>query len=195
MSAGTRIDEIAPKIFRISTPVPPEAMPGGFTFNQFLLVDDEPLLFHTGPRKMFPLTREAVASVIDPSRLRWISFSHFEADECGALNEWLAVAPDAQPGAEPPAITESAALVWEPSEAMRKEFPYAPIHGAAALLDKLAATEPEVLACMHGASYRGDGAALLQRLGAALNGSSRTEFGASTDQGSTNASANVSLEA
>ena len=195
MSAGTRIDEIAPKIFRISTPVPPEAMPGGFTFNQFLLVDDEPLLFHTGPRKMFPLTREAVASVIDPSRLRWISFSHFEADECGALNEWLAAAPDAQPDAEPPAITESAALVWEPSEAMRKEFPYAPIHGAAALLDKLAATEPEVLACMHGASYRGDGAALLQRLGAALNGSSRTERGASTDQGSTNTPANVSLEA
>jgi hypothetical protein len=74
----------------------------------------------------------------------------------------------AQPGAEPPGITDSDALVWEPSEAMRQEFPYAPIHGAAALLDKLAATEPQVLACMHGASYRGDGAVLLRRLGEAL---------------------------
>jgi hypothetical protein len=73
-----------------------------------------------------------------------------------------------QPGTEPPAITESEALIWEPSEAMRQEFPYAPIDGAAALLDKLAATEPQMLACMHGASYRGDGAALLQRLGVAL---------------------------
>jgi glyoxylase-like metal-dependent hydrolase (beta-lactamase superfamily II) len=75
----------------------------------------------------------------------------------------------AQPGAEPPAITDSDALVWEPSEAMREQFPYAPIQGAAALLDKLAATEPQVLACMHGASYRGDGSALLRRLGAALS--------------------------
>jgi hypothetical protein len=73
-----------------------------------------------------------------------------------------------QPGSEPPVITESDALVWEPSEAMRQGFPYAPIQGAAALLDKLAATEPRTLACMHGASYRGDGAALLRRLGAAL---------------------------
>lgn len=237
---GTRIDEIVPHIFRISTPVPLEAIPGGFTFNQFLLVDDEPLLFHTGPRKMFPLTHQAVASVIDPTRLRWISFSHVEADECGALNEWLAAAPDAQPlcsalaamvsvddladrparpladgetlslgslsvmwidtphvphgmeagylletttrtllcgdlfsqpGSAPPVITESVSLIWEPSEAMRAGFPYAPIQGAAALLDKLAATEPQVLACMHGASYRGDGAALLHRLGAALSNS------------------------
>ena len=60
--SGTRIDEIAPRIFRISTPVPLDAVPGGFTFNQFLLVDDQPLLFHTGPRRMFPLTREAVSS-------------------------------------------------------------------------------------------------------------------------------------
>ena len=75
-----------------------------------------------------------------------------------------------QPGMEPPAITESDSLVWEPSEAMRVEFPYAPIEGAAVLLDKLAATEPRVLACMHGASYRGDGATLLHRLGAALDG-------------------------
>ncbi len=168
---------------------------------------------------------------------QWISSSHFEANACGALHEWLAAAPDAQPlcsalaamvsvddfadrpakplsdgethslgtlrvqwidtphlphgmetgylfetttrtllcgdlfaqpGNQPPAITESENLVWEPSEAMRQEFPYAPIHGAGTLLDKLAATEPQVLACMHGASYRGDGAALLHRLGAAL---------------------------
>ena len=66
-------------------------------FNHFLIKDDEPLLFHTGMRQMFPLVRDAVARVIDPSTLRWISFSHFEADECGALNEWLGVAPHAKP--------------------------------------------------------------------------------------------------
>ncbi len=68
--SGTRIDEIADGIYRISTPVPPTAIPGGFTFNQFLVLDDEPLLFHTGPRRMFPLTREAMATVMPPSKLR-----------------------------------------------------------------------------------------------------------------------------
>src|SRR5688572_14872516 len=96
-TTGTNITEIADGLFRISTPVPPEAMPGGFTFNRFLIVDDEPLLFHTGPRRMFPLTREAVRHVLPPERLRWIAFSHYEADECGALNDWLALAPDARP--------------------------------------------------------------------------------------------------
>jgi flavorubredoxin len=66
---------------------------GGFSFNQYLIVDDEPLLFHTGPRRMFPLVREAVASVLPVERLRYVSFSHVEADECGSLNEWLAAAP------------------------------------------------------------------------------------------------------
>ncbi|HYP02541.1 MAG TPA: hypothetical protein VER76_20285 [Pyrinomonadaceae bacterium] len=66
-------------------------------FNQFLVRDDEPLLFHTGHRAMFPLVRDAVASIIDPSKIRWLGFSHFEADECGALNEWLHEAPAAQP--------------------------------------------------------------------------------------------------
>jgi flavorubredoxin len=96
--AGTRIDEIAADIFRISVPVAPEAIPvpGGFTFNQFLIVDDEPLLFHSGPRGMFPLVREAVAHVLVPEKLRWIAFSHFEDDECGAANAWLAAAPDAK---------------------------------------------------------------------------------------------------
>lgn len=65
-------------------------------FNQFLIKDDEPFLMHTGLKKMFPVTLEGVATVIDPSRLRWVGFSHFESDECGALNEWLAVAPHAQ---------------------------------------------------------------------------------------------------
>ena len=96
--AGTRIDEIAASIYRISTPVPPNpALPAGFTFNQFLIVDDEPLLFHTGLRRMFPFTREAVASVMPVDKLKWVSFGHFEADECGSLAEWLAIAPQAAP--------------------------------------------------------------------------------------------------
>lgn len=96
-SSGTNVDEIAQGLFRISTPVGPDVIPGGFTFNQFLLVDDEPLLFHTGLRRCFPLTLAAVRHVLPPQSLRWIAFSHYEADECGALNEWLAAAPHAQP--------------------------------------------------------------------------------------------------
>jgi flavorubredoxin len=92
----TSVTEIADGIFRLSTFVPEVAPPAGFTFNQFLVVGDEPLLFHTGPRRMFPLVREAVAKVVAPERLRWISFGHVEADECGAMNEWLAVAPQAE---------------------------------------------------------------------------------------------------
>jgi flavorubredoxin len=96
--SGTNVHEIAAGIFRISVPVPPSAMPGGFTFNQFLLVDDEPLLFHTGPHKMFPLVRQAVAHVLgDVTKLKWVGFSHVEADECGSLNEWLEAAPQAAP--------------------------------------------------------------------------------------------------
>ena len=85
----TRVDEVADGIYRISTPVDLE--PGGFSFNQYLVVDEEPLLFHTGPRRMFPLVREAVAAVLPVERLRHVGFSHFEADECGSLNEFLAV--------------------------------------------------------------------------------------------------------
>jgi flavorubredoxin len=87
------LDEIAPDVFRISTYIEDFDL----TFNQFLVRDDEPLLFHTGMPAMFQEVRAAVARVLDPSRLRWISFSHFEPDECGALNEWLAAAPFAQP--------------------------------------------------------------------------------------------------
>lgn len=92
MQSGTNVHEIAEGIYRINTPVVIEGA-GGFSFNQYLIMDDEPLLFHTGPRKMFPLVREAVASVISVERLRHIAFSHVEADECGSLNEWLAAAP------------------------------------------------------------------------------------------------------
>jgi len=95
--SGTRVDEIADGLYRISTPVGPAVIPGGFTFNQYLIVDDAPLLYHTGLRKMFPLVREAVASVIPIERLCYIAFSHVEADECGALNQWLAAAPRSVP--------------------------------------------------------------------------------------------------
>ena len=234
--ARTRIDEIADGIYRISTPISPKDFPGGFTFNQFLIDDDEPLLFHTGLRRLFPLVTEAIASVLDPSRLRYVSFSHVEADECGALNDFLQMAPNAVPlcgavaadvsvrdladraprvledgeelalglhtvrwvytphvphgwecgylyeattrtafcgdlftqsGHEHPPLTENDILA--PSEAMRAQMDYyahSPETGA--LLEKLAATEPRTLACMHGASFRGDGGQLLRALKRAL---------------------------
>lgn len=90
----TQLDEIADGIFRLSTLVP-DAAPGGFTFNQFLVKADEPLLFHTGPRAMFPLVSEAVGRVLPVESLRWITFGHVEADECGSMNQWLAAAPRA----------------------------------------------------------------------------------------------------
>lgn len=92
----TGIAEIADGIYRLSTYVPDIAPPAGFTFNQFLVLGDEPLMFHTGLRKMFPLNRDALARIIPPEKLRWIAFGHYEADECGAMNEWLATAPNAQ---------------------------------------------------------------------------------------------------
>jgi len=92
----TTISEIADGIFRLSTFVPDIAPPAGFTYNQFLVLGDEPLMFHTGLRKMFPLNRGAASRIIPPERLRWIAFGHFEADECGAMNEWLAIAPKAE---------------------------------------------------------------------------------------------------
>jgi flavorubredoxin len=91
----TRTDEIADRIFRFSTCVP-EAAPGGFTFNQFLVLADEPLLFHCGPRRMFPLVSAALGKVMPIDKLRWITFGHLEADECGSMNEWLAAAPQAE---------------------------------------------------------------------------------------------------
>lgn len=95
--SGTNVHEIADGIYRINTPVQMEGGTGGFSFNQYLVVDEGALLFHTGPKKMFPLVREAVASVLPVERLRYIAFSHVEADECGSLNEWLAAAPESSP--------------------------------------------------------------------------------------------------
>ena len=97
MNDKTRIDEIATGIYRISTPVPPTVIPGGFTFNQYLIKDDEPLLYHSGPRKMFSSTCAAIESVLPVKSLRYIGFSHFEADECGALNDFLELANGAEP--------------------------------------------------------------------------------------------------
>ena len=239
--AGTRIDAIADGIYRISTPIAPNpGLPEGFTFNQFLIVDDDPVLFHTGPRRMFPLVREAVSTVMPVEKLRWVSFSHFEADECGSLNEWLAVAPRAEPlcsrvGAmvsindvsERPARALADGEVLEiggkrlrwfdaphlphgwdggfiadittrtlfcgdlftqgrpdgepvtereilgPSMRFGTEY-YANPAGAGPLLERLASSEPALLACMHGSSYRGDGAALLRQLGIALAGGQRS---------------------
>ena len=94
--SGTNVHEVSDGIYRINTPVVFENG-NGFSFNQYLIADDEPLLFHTGPRKMFPLVHEAVASVLPVEQLRYIGFSHVESDECGSLNEWLAVAPQSRP--------------------------------------------------------------------------------------------------
>ena len=88
----TKVDEIADGIHRLSTHVPDI----DFMFNQFVITADEPLLFHCGPRQMFPLVSEAAARVVPLEKLRWITFGHVEADECGSMNEWLAAAPDAQ---------------------------------------------------------------------------------------------------
>ncbi len=93
-ASGTNLHEVAPGIFRINTPV---QVPGGpaFNFNQYLVVDDEPLLFHTGPQRLFPLVAEAIGKALPLERLRYVAFSHFEADECGSLNDFLAAAPQA----------------------------------------------------------------------------------------------------
>jgi len=234
-ASGTNLHEIAPGIYRINTPAP---IPGGepFNFNQYLVADDEPLLFHTGPRAMFPLVAEAVGKVVPLDRLRHVAFSHFEADECGALNEFLAAAPQAtaacsrvaamvsvndmairapralvdgellrtgrhafkwidaphvphgwdcgflmeletrtllcgdlftQGGTGAIAVTEGDIL--GPSEAFRRAMDYyAHAPHTAATLERLAREQPQVLACMHGSAWRGDGARLLRALAASL---------------------------
>ncbi len=236
--SGTRIDEIIDGIYRISTPVPPEVIAGGFTFNQYLVIDEFPLLYHTGPRKMFPLVKEAVASVVPLNSLRYIGFSHYEADECGALNDFLQVAPDAEPlcshiakmvsvddfalrPAHPLGDGEELSLGihmvrwietphfphgWEcghlfetttktlfcgdlftqggnehqplttddillSSEVMRSKLDYfSHTRRVQELAEKLALSSPEILACMHGAAWKGDGATLLRQLGTHLEG-------------------------
>jgi flavorubredoxin len=94
---GTQIDEVAAGIYRINTPMKIDAIPGGFNMNQYLIVDDEPVIFHTGLRGWFSFVSEAIAKVIPLNRIRHIGYSHFEADECGALNQFLAEAPQAVP--------------------------------------------------------------------------------------------------
>ena len=235
--SGTNIQEVADGIYRINTPVVIEGGPGGFSFNQFLIDDDAPLLFHTGPRRMFPLVREAVESVLPVERLRYVGLSHVEADECGSLNDWLAVAPQASPlcgkvaalvsiddmadrparaladgemltlgkhsvrwfdtphlphawecgflmeertrtllcgdlftqgGADLPALTESDIL--GPSEAFRHAMDYySHTQNAREMLERLAAANPTTLACMHGSSWKGDGAKLLRALADVLS--------------------------
>ena len=229
---ATRIDEIADGIYRISTPVPPSVIPGGFSFNQYLVVDDAPLLHHTGLSKMFPAVRDAIATVIPVESLRYISFSHYEADECGSLNEFLQLAPQAEPlcsriakmvSVDDIALRPARALgdgeelslgthtvrwidtphlphawecghlfetttktlfcgdlftqgghqhepltsddILEPSEAMRGGLDYfSQTRQVTELTEKLAATTPRILACMHGSAWQGDGAALLRQL-------------------------------
>jgi flavorubredoxin len=229
----TCVDEIAEGIFRICTPF---RRPGGsaLTFNQYLIVDDEPLLFHTGPQRMSNLVLEAVASVIPLQTVRWIGLSHHENDEDGGMNTLLTAMPHATPvcgninakingelytrapralrqgdtlslgkrnvqwidaphlphawecgylfepttstllcgdiftqdGADVPALTESGSDILEASEKSRIPSPdyYAYGKNTRMLLERLAATNPRVLACMHGSAYRGDGAALLTKL-------------------------------
>jgi flavorubredoxin len=229
--SGTNVHEIAEHVYRINTPVTtPDGR--GFSFNQYLIADDEPLLFHTGPRKLFPDVCEAVLAVMPADRLRHIAFSHVEADECGSLNEWLAIAPLALPvcgqvaamvsigdladrpprsmkdgerlalgrhtvrwldtphlphawecgylfeertstllcgdlftqgGSDCPPLT--AADILEPSEAFRAALDYfSHTRRARSLLEKLAATNPRTLACMHGSAWQGDGAGMLRAL-------------------------------
>ena len=227
----TRCDEIAEGIYRLSTHVPEVAPPVGFSFNQFLILADQPLLFHTGPRGMFPLVSAAVAKLMPLDALRWISFGHVESDECGAMNLWLAAAPRAQIvfnrlgcdvslndlADRPPRAVEDEEMLdlgakrirflqtphvphcWEAQAAyeettrtlfcgdlfshigdggpVTEEDIVEPamaaedMFGATALgpqtaptLRRLAELEPATLALMHGASYRGDGAAALRAL-------------------------------
>ena len=89
----TQVNEIADRIYRLSTYIPDIAPPAGFTFNQFVIDADEPLLFHCGPHGMFPLVSEAFKQIMPIERLRWITFGHIESDESGAMNDWLAAAP------------------------------------------------------------------------------------------------------
>ena len=234
--SGTNINEIADGIYRVNTPLPPSFVPGGFSFNQYLIFDEAPMLFHTGPRKMFPLVREAVQSVLPVESLRYISFSHVESDECGSLNEWLAVAPNSEPlcgqvaamvsiadlaDRAPRALADGEVLslgkhsvqwfdtphlphAWEcgfmfesstrtllcgdlftqpgtgetpitesdilgPSEAFRQQMDYfSHTKNARGMIERLAATDPTTLACMHGSAWHGDGAALLRSLADSL---------------------------
>jgi flavorubredoxin len=117
---GTRVDEVAAGIYRISTPL--DVIPGGFTFNSYLVADDEPLLFHMGWRRLFSLTVEAVRKVMAVEKLRWVGGSHFEGDEFGALNEFLAAAPEATAfGSEIGLLTSLNDLASRPARGLRDD--------------------------------------------------------------------------
>lgn len=112
------ITEIAPDVFRISLYVPEMNL----QFNHFLIRDDQPMLYHAGMKQMFPPLREAVSRLIDPADLRWIGFSHFEVDECGALNEWLQIAPNALPVcSEVGALVNMSDFSMRPAHAMAQD--------------------------------------------------------------------------
>ena len=111
-----KIHEIAPDVYRISILAPQIQL----QFNHFLIKDDEPLLYHAGLKQMFPLLHQAVSTILDPRLLRWIGFSHFEVDECGALNEWLQVAPHAQAVcSEVGALVNMSDFALRPAKAMK----------------------------------------------------------------------------
>jgi flavorubredoxin len=115
---GTSVDEVAAGIYRISTPL--DVIPGGFTINSYLIVDDEPLLFHTGYRKLFPITLEAITKVMPVGKLRWIGGSHFEGDEYGALNDLLEAAPQSTPfGAEIGVLTSLNDVAARPARGLK----------------------------------------------------------------------------
>jgi flavorubredoxin len=235
--SGTSIDEIARGIYRISTPLPATPqLPLGFSFNQILIAAEAPLLFHTGPKSLFPLVREAISAVLPPESLAFVGFSHTEGDECGSLLEWLELAPRAVPlcgqiaamtfasdvshrtvramadaerldlgghevtwfdaphvphgwecgylgetstrtllcgdlftqaGATNPAVTQHDLV--GPSEGMRSAMDYfSHTPTTRATLERLAAFEPQVLACMHGSAFAGNGRAALLALADAL---------------------------
>jgi flavorubredoxin len=226
----TRVDEIADRIYRLSTFLPTVG-PSGLTFNQFLVDAEEPLLFHCGQRALFPAVSRAAARVMNVRRLRWIAFSHIEADECGALDEWLAAAPDAtvthgaigcaiwlndQAPRPPRALADGEVLdlggrrvrrldtphvphCWDagllheettgtlftsdlfthagetppltagdllgPAIAAERRFGYTAVTPATgATIRRLAKLRPRTLAVMHGSSFVGDAAPLLEKL-------------------------------
>ena len=226
----TRVDEIAARVYRLSTFLPAVG-PKGFTFNQFLIDAEQPLLFHCGQRSLFPSVSRAVATIMDLRRLRWITFSHIEADECGALGEWLAAAPDAtvahgaigcaiwlndQAPRPPRALADGEVLdlggrrvrrldtphvphcwdagllyeettgtlftsdllthlgnpapvtdgdILEPAMAAERHFGYTPLSPrTGATIRRLARLEPRTLAVMHGSSFSGAAAPVLDRL-------------------------------
>ena len=232
----TRVDEIAERIYRLSTFLP-QVGPSGFTFNQFLVDAEEPLLFHCGQRALFPAVSQAVARLIDLPRLRWIAFSHIESDECGALGEWLDAAPAAtvthgaigcaiwlndQAPRPPRALADGevldlggrrvrrldtphvphcwdAGLLYEettgtlftsdlfthvgdppaltqgdligPAMAAEKQFGFTAVTPATgATIRRLAELQPRTLAVMHGSSFSGDTAPVLESLAGFYDG-------------------------